>query len=509
MAWSSTFLAALAGNVTPRFRLNRVLFNTEAGDAVALSSESGSPRIARVRVDGQEINPHTLSVTWGRCVVELIGEDLGDLRTRIARGTFFELLVGFDNMVEADFERIALGGVVSIRRNAGPAWSLEMLDLPASLRQRPTTTAADALLFAPIHRGGGGSSTTLSSNYTPGDATLNVVSTGGATYAATGASLGLLITPSSGDPFYVLSTGAPTANTYTGCTAGYMGTTDVAAVAGDSVWNIAYLSGHPISVALRVLTSGRGTANGSYDDYPGSWGLSVPVGLVDLNDAEAYRDTVSVPGGGAWVAQQAITEPIEDAMSWLIQWLAVSGHYLAMRQGCVTVRAWQPSATPIATPVTEWEIVDDDVVSFVAHEWWYEGQDSEHSGIKTYTATTNTSYDDTYVYHRPISDIRVFDMSAFVFSNEANIQADVGLRLQEAATRTPERVVLKLRGFKWSAMAVGDIARLTSRVLVSRLEYGGLTGRRCVVTKVSATWGETPVTEVAMLIYPVAGDAWA
>jgi hypothetical protein len=509
MAWGAAFLAALSSRAfTPRFRLRRVLFGSEAGDSITLSSESGSPRIVRVRVDGQEINPYTLSVTWGRVVVELIGDDLGGLRTKIARGTFFELLCGSENMAEADFERIAIGGVTSLRRNAGPAWSLELLDLPATLRQRPTSTAAETQLFWPIHTGASGSANSLTSNYTAGDATINVGTTSGATYAQTSGYIGLLVTPTSGDPFYVLATGS-TGTTYTGCIANEMGTTDTNAVTGDQVFNVAYLSGHPISIALRILTSRGAGANGSYDDYPASWGLGVPIGMVDTTDAEAYRDTVSVPGGGAWVAQQAILEPAEDGMSWLIQWLASSGHYLAMRQGRVTVRAWQSSATPVATPVTEWVITDADVVAFVSHEWWYEQQDGEHRGLGVVTYSTSASVSSTYVYHRPIADAAVYDMSAFVFSNESNIATEVLGRMTEASNRTPEHITLRLRGYQWSAMAVGDIARITSTVLQSRLETGGLAGRRCVVTKVSATWGEAPVTEVSLLVYPVAGDTWS
>lgn len=508
MPWGAPFLAALDGNVTPRFRLTRVLFGSEAGDTVNLSSESGNPRIARVRVDGQELNPYTMSVTWGRVVVELIGDNLGDLRTRIARGTFLELWCGFEGMAEADFERIAVGGVTSLRRNSGPAWSLELIDLPAMLRQRPTSTTAETMLFWPIHTGASGSANTLSANYTAGDATVFVGTTSGATYAEASGYIGLLVTPTTGDPFYLLATGS-TGTTYTGCIGNVMGTTAVDAAAGDAVFNVAYLSGHPITIALRVLTSRGVTGNGVYDDYPSSWGLGVPIGLVDQNDAESYRDTVSVVASGTWNAQQVIIEPIEDGMSWLIGWLAASGHYLAMRQGCVTVRAWQTTVKPIATPVPEWTIVDNDVVSFAAHEWWYEQQDSEHRGVSARTYSTSSAVTSSYVYHRPIAEAAVYDMSAFVYANESEVATEVVNRMTEAANSTPERITLKLRGYKWAAMAVGDTARITSDVLVSRLEEFGLSGRACVVTKVSATWGEAPVTEVSLLVYPESGEPWA
>lgn len=508
MPWGAPFLAALEGNVSPRFRLTRIAFGDEAGDTLNLSSESGTVRIARVRVDGQELNPYTMSVTWGRVVVELIGDNLGDLRTKIARGTFLQLWCGFEGMADADFERIAVGGVTSLRRNSGPSWSLELLDLPAMLRQRPTSTTEATMLFWPIHTGASGSANSLSSNYTAGDTTVIVGTTSGATYAEASGYIGLLVTPTTGDPFYLLATGS-TGTTYTGCIDGVMGTTAVDAVAGDAVFNVAYLSGHPITIALRVLTSRGVTGNGSYDDYPSSWGLGVPIGLIDQTDAESYRDSVSIVGSGAWNAQQVITEPVEDGMSWLIQWLAASGHYLAMRQGCVTVRAWQSSAAPIAIPVAEWEITDNDVVSFVAHEWWYEQQDGEHRGLGARTYSGSFSVTSTYVYHRPIAEAAVYDVSGCVFSNQTEIATEIVGRMTEAANRTPERVTLKLRGYQWSAMAVGDIARLWSNVLVSRIEEFGFAGRRCVVTKVSATWGEAPVTEVSLLIYPVAGELWA
>jgi len=507
MAWSALFLSKLGSTaVTPRFRLERVRFNSEGGDSLTLWSDKGNLRIARVRVDGQELNPFSMAVTWGRTVVELIGQDLSEVRDSISRGTFVALYLGFEGDSDAQYERIAIGGVRSIRRNTGASWSLELLDVPASLRQRPTTDATAALLFYTI--GVDVSNIASTVDYTAGLGSLTVSSTSGRAYLETGGSGALLVTPSGGDPFYVTFSSA-TGTVYTINGVSQMGTTDAAAAAGSDVLNVAYLAGHPITIALKVLTIGLGGANGAYDTYPTSWGLSLPVGLVDLSDAEKYRDKVMVVAAGSWGAQVVVGEAQTDAMSWLQGWLAQCGCYLAMRQGCVTVRAWQSSATPINTLTTNYAITDADVVSFESHQWWYESQDMEFYGTKFYSNGVTTSTSDSTVYHRPIGAWHEYDATGFVWSNGAAIGDDVVLRMRETGQRTPEYVNLRLRGYRWAELSVGDLVLLTSKVLVSRIDADGYDERRAVVVKVSATWGEAPITEVGLLVYPKSTERWA
>lgn len=512
MSWGAAFRLKLAGVFTPRFRIEWTRFNSESGAAITLSSESGAPRIGRVRVDGMEINPHTLGVTWGRCVVELFS-DVSSLRACVTQGGFLSVYVGLEGYAAADFELLFVGAIRALTMEDGPTWKLELIDMATALRQRPTNVVAESQLFHTIgvdgYPTGGPSTTTLSANYTAGSGTLLVGSTTGATYqdSAGGSYIGLLVTPSSGDPFYAVATGS-TGTSYTGVTGGAFDTTDTNASSGDDVQNIALIRSHPITVALRVLTSGKGGSNGTYDTLPSSWGLSVPVGFVDVDDAENWRDVVGQPASGSFTANVMATEAQDDAIAWMTTWLNACGCYLATRMGKLTVRAWQPSAVPIGEVGTTWTVTDADMVAPPKHEWWYDGQDVEYAAVIAKCSTVSTSRSSTYVHHRPSQPTRTFDMSTLVFANETAVADSVSLRMKEAALRKPEAITLRLRGMHWAAASVGDGCRITSSLLTSRLEAGDFNDRRGVIVRVSGLWGEEPVSELKVLVYPAEGATW-
>lgn len=507
MSWSAQFIADLAKPaLAPMFRLDRILVGTASGQPWSISSHGTTPAIRRVRIEGQELNDYSCTSTWGRTLIEVVGTDLGDLGECVPRGTFLALYMGFGGYASWDFQRISWGQIRQVRRTSATTWTIELVDAPTGLRQRPTNDVTAIELFYDLDPD---EYTTISSNYVTGDATLNVADTTGF-LKPTGSGGAVLVTPSVGDPFFLAYTGT-TGTTFTGVgSTDLMGTTIVDAASGDVVSRVAYLAAHPITIALTVLTSGYGGANGAYDILPTSWGLQVPTDYVDVSDALWWRDSVAVVSTGSYTWQVAVLESQPDGLAWLSNLLAAGGFFLAMRQGSLTVRAQQQAQAPIAVTWDEWNITDDDIVSVDEHEWWCSDSQEEFASVAAVMATGSTSVTTAAVYQRPAAVVTTYDVSAVCFTNGTAIRTEMTNRLTEARTVTPERITLTLRGWWWAQMTPGDLGRLTTTRVHSRLEgSGGVVERRIKITKVSPSWEAAPITQVRMLIYASRADTWA
>lgn len=503
MAWSSTFIADLANPaLTPMWRLDRVLVGTASGLAWSCYSHGGSPRIRRVRIEGQTLNEYTGAVTWGRTLIEVVGDDLGTLADCVPRGTFMALYLGFPGYAAGDYQRVAWGQIRQVRGRR-PTWTIELIDAPTGLRQRSVNAVGEIELCHDIDPD---EYTTLDADYTPGDASITVDSTTGFV-RPTGENGAVLITPTSGDPFY-LTWSANTGTTFTVGTSSVMGTTQVAAVVGDRVSRVAYFNDHPIANALKILTSGFAGANGPFDVLPVSWGLQVPSGFVDITDALFYKDSVATTGG-AYSWQHTLLASQPDGLAWMTTELAAGGFYLAMRQGSITVRAIQQTIAPIAY-YGEWAITDSDIVEVTSHEWWSPDTQEECASVAAITAGASTSVTTTMVYQRPAAVVASYDVSEKVWANQAAIRTEMTNRLTECKTTTPEKLTVRLRGWWWGQMCCGDLARITTARVHSRLSGpDGFNGMRCKVVQVSPSWDGPPVTDVTVLVYPVRGTTWA
>lgn len=508
MSWSTRFQDDIKASVyTPLFRLERVQFNTEAGGEFAIYSNLGSPRIARVRVEGHEVSPQSLSSTWGKCSVELAGEDLGDLHELVARGTFVALYAGFGGYADTDYQVVALGQVRNVKGSA-PRWVVEIIDVPSGLRQRPTTNAYDALLFDDVD-----STTTLSAAYVVTDTTLTVVSTSGFARETGGTgAIRITSTALSVDPYYLVYS-ATTATTFTVSAANKMHTARTIADIGDLVEEVAYLYGHPIEIALKVLCSTGAGTNGTYDVLPSDWGLYVPVGFVDVDDAAAYQAGVAKVGAGSYLWEWPQVGAVDDGIGWLTTWLAAGGFFLTMRQGAITVRALQAATTPVGLGTVA-DIVDADVAQVLEHEWFSSLHDTEWANNRVYARnssfvlTSTLSAGNTSVYQRPSGEIRDWDVSDRVFDNDAEIEAEQLNRVYEASERVPERIVLACAGLRLAGLCPGDIVTLTLDTHSRLAGPGGFDRRACWVYKVSADW-TTPGVQVGLLVYPTVGDLWS
>lgn len=503
MSWSARFIDDLASTaLTPIWRLQHLQLHTEAGAETRIYSHAGTPRIGRVRIDGAKLNDYDLTTTWGRTVVELVGEDLGPLAEAGPRGTFWALYLGFPGYADSDFQRVAFG---QWRQLSGrkPAWVMELVDAATGLRQRPVNETASMTLFYNLDPD---LTTSTTADYVTADTTLTVNSTSG--FARKTGGNGIIhVTPTSGDAFWLRWSGS-TATTFTVTATNELGSTRADSLTGSTVARAALLEDHPIVIALQVLTSTGGGANGAWDVLPTAWGLAVPIGYVDYFDSYQYATHVAVVSAGSYKWSLALLAPEADAFGWLQTTLRAGGFYLTMRQGCLTVRAQQQSMVPIAA-LTDWQITDADIVE-VSQEWWSSDHQTEYGSITVAMASSSLSYTGTVVYQRPGEVNYTYDMASMVFSNQSAVQTEMLNRLVEAKKRTPEVLTLTLRGWWWAQMTPGDLGRVTTSRVVSRwFGAAGFADNRCKVVQVSPSWDSAPVTKVTVLVYASEATTWA
>ena len=203
---------------------------------------------------------------------------------------------------------------------------------------------------------------------------------------------------------------------------------------------------------------------------------------------------------------------VDDGIGWLASWLGEAGIFMTMRQGRVTVRGLQAASTPIGARSVA-DIVDADIVAIVAHEWFASTASTEYAQTRVFAysagLTSSLSTGTTDVYQRPSGEIRDWDASDRVFTNDALVRAEVLNRVYEVGERTPELLVVVTAGLRFAGLAPGDIVTVTCARVHSRIDgRGGFDRRACYVVKVSSDW-TSPSVQVGLLAYPSAGDLWA
>jgi len=350
-------------------------------------------------------------------------------------------------------------------------------------------------------------STTLTSAYAVGDATLNVASTA-AFNRATGGSYLLKVnstaTSGSGDASYYLTATGSTGTTFTGVSAtGQFGTNSKRALSGDTVEEVYYVTGHPVDVLLKVLMSTGTGGNGSYDKLPAQWGFGLPQEWIDIDDAERWRDGVIKVASGTYTWDLFTEEAITDPGGWLAALYAAAGIWLTMRQGRLTVRAAQDPYDDVNAIDSEVTITDDDIVEVREHELYDGNIPIEYTDVYVQTGTGGAYSASTTPDTFPSSVTQTVDLSVTVWSNEGAVRTEVARRLLAWAAFVPERLDLTLRGWELAELCPGDIVHLTTSLASGRGEADGETfaDRPALVTEVAPAWGGA-TTDVSLAIVP-------
>lgn len=475
MPWEPFFLDALRGRrLSPQYRLEVApVPGFLPGLGLHLHSHSrGYGHPAVLSLQGASVQAGLLNVAdWSHSVGSLsIGiRSTVDVRKTIPRGILVQLMMGLAGWDEEDYQPIFRGQVQDIRWT-GQQWQLSARSLLGAISTR---FGSEPSLFHEL------TSTTLASGYSPTDTELELVDkTGLAALTEVGSYL-VLVTPDAGSPFFLTATGL-SGETLEGVSAtGQFGTTAGAATAGNTVQICAYLPQDPVEAALTVLTSIDGTGgNGPYDLGPDSWGVGLPFGYVDLDDAILTRNAIRPGSGDPWWDIYS-TGPQPNALSWLQGILQPAGIWLAERQGCITVRSVQDvgELTYGFSP-----IFDRDIVSITASAWAPE-QPAEYRQLDVVGPTGTATELADPLDSRPGVALKTNTLP-YAFTNEANWVAKVHSRLFDWHTKVGESFEIELVGWRYAHLCPGDLILLGSRYLRTRYDQESV----ALVTSVQPNW---------------------
>lgn len=347
MPWTAGFIAALGQTNQADFRLRKVpSFTALPGSTAFTAGSTYSPvRVVALSpgvpmaLSGQSLSVPSFSVSQGTFRVGLAGvSESQSVTASLPRGSAAVVEMKIGSVILP--EPIMVGQVRDVS-GIGPQSVISCWDALSLVISRPEMAVSpsvnDAMLFSQTDPDSGHTDT-LAANFNFGTDTTITLSSAPTMERETGRPGAVLITPSGGgDPYIVTFTGT-SGNDLTGVsTTAIYGTTGSNASIGDAVQEVAYINRNPVSMAIRVLTStGTGT-NGANDTLPASWGLGVPIDLIDV---QGFIDCVSAtaPASGAAAVHTVATSPQGPALSWLQSTLQTYGMWLCMRQGQISIR---------------------------------------------------------------------------------------------------------------------------------------------------------------------------
>ena len=504
MAWSDAFIDGLSSralSIVFRLRIRQQFDEpaVEPGDYVIYSVPGMGEEdltIVDLSVEGASLRSREWSTTTGGIEVRIGGRGSGRMLCRRAlRGAVIEL----EASIGGDYETIAVGQLDGSALEWRGLWVLRAASLLGALRARLSTDVDRSQLFY-LAASDGVTYPTGTPFWLPGDSTLTVDDTAGFQYMTDSTSGGttgaLLCQVSSGEPFILTYTGT-TATTFTGVTSGIMGTTGLPLPAVPSaedikIKSVAYLNGHPIQVALKILVSTGATgAHGSLDEFPAEWGLGLPQRLIDVVDSAHHRQ---LTGTTTWTS--IVDEAVEDAGAWLREWLAPGGFFLTVRQGLITVRAaFNPDSPMVAD---SFQIGDDDLLELPEWDSYDDDAEAEYQTVTVYgVAVAGTSYTPKSL---PCLYDPIVDQSGRLFSGETTEAERVMEHLGPYYTRVAEvyTVVVPL---PFARLTPGDWGQLHFTAPSRRAGVASLDGRRAMVASVDVEWMSGRVT-LRLMAFP-------
>lgn len=470
--------------------------------------------------DGTRVTLGSWSGTVGGWTFEISG-DLTRFRQYFTRGTYVEIQAGFDGYdipsASAAFTNLGQMQLVGFGRVKDVRWgrsgvTLEIADATVVLDSRATKdgdglTLFDDLLDPPT--------TYLTSDYTAGDTTLNVGTTGNFKDGEAGTDQVLAF-----GGLYYLYTGT-TATTLTIPATPDFPTGTAADVAADGTENavvtqVFHLAGHPLELALKILISrvGDGTY-GTYDTLPTGWGLGIAERYLDTGDIEAERAAVMRVSSGTYTIDLLEATAVSDPKGWMMGWLNLLGVVATVRQGKLTLRA-ATLATDRRRGVVG-KIVEADVrLTEATGSWWDPGQASEAGDLYVTSALDSASDTSDRVQTLPAVDQVQIDVSGYVFNaSSAYILNEILGRLQPFYTRVPEILTLPLAGLHWARVSALDWVTVTLPRVRSdgglgigartRHDYSG--GLDCLVLQVRPDWRKGTTT-IVVAYHPVSQATW-
>lgn len=441
------------------------------------------------RITHGSLRPGSWSRTYGSLEIGITGDV--NVRPYTARGQVIALRVGLEGQEIADFERVWMGQVRNIRWDADH-WVLEAAELPAALVNRFDSDSTRSLLFHGL------TTDELADDWEYGDEPLEVVTGGGFERSSeAGDRYCLLVTPTEGDPFFVLAD-TRSAGEFTDLTAGADGpggsmfsTWPTQAEQGDAVQECAYTETHPLHAVLRLLeSSGTAGTNGDYDLLPLEWGYNIHNQYIDEQDTEYFAE-VCAPTSGSTQWQLVVTEAQEDGLAWLTSWLAPGGFFVCLRQGSLSARGVRsPSVEQNGLWVDAATITDDDLVPGTIYYDTYDPDSPvEYGAIRVIAPPrslgTGWAETETDIGTRPVRSEAVVQLQA---DWDDNWGEHLTARLGPWLLRVPERLSVQCAGLRTAHVTLGDFVRVESAHVPAPRSRTDAAARRWLVVGGGPDW---------------------
>ena len=494
MTWSNAFVNSLdLPSKTTEYALRFIGHSNDYFlGAGATIRQSGLINIAaaEVTIDNARVTPQRWSVNFGGFSI-LINGDLRPIDVSAFRkGAIAELHMRRNGIPE----RVAIGQLRSLSGGRG-VWRLEFGDFISALTSRLSTKKEELNFYY-----NAGKSTVVTSGHTFsfGSSPADRLYLDDITIFEKDSNFDgmAFVTNGSGTTSYYRWSG----KTATTGTAGYLTITDTGqwpAIAdlnglavGDKVVSIARLQGRPDFVFARTLMSTGGATQGTYDDYPASWGSGIDwnPNLINNQDMSLWYDAYKT-ASGAHEVQFAIDTPQDSGIRYLIDKFLNMGMWPVFRQGKISWRVCQDPELALNVTISA-HIKNNDIIAIESHAIYSPSQSVVYakSTIVTSSAVGNevrSSVDISNVQALPANDEISRDNKLIyrIDTPAQSAQAVVDLaRMAPWDQYTYEELVLAVHE-RFAGLVAGDIVAITSGYIYGFKEATGKTylGRRGMI----------------------------
>lgn len=508
MPWSTALLSALAAPAA-RLRLSLAKIPDSWGPGTSAGAATSDPRTgvggistdAAIAMSSQSVSVPRWTTNRGTARVGLGSIAAGHwVAQNMPRGSLVQIGGRVAGMATAD--RLFVGQLRDLE-GVGPRTIVSAWDILASLGTQTGWFAgldSGALFY---HCDPDSINTrTLALRYTPGDTALgcNAATNFGKPTGADGA---VLVTPTSGTDPFLLTFSSQSGAVVSGVSDahGWGAPSSVAAV-GSTVQEVAWMAGHPLRVARRILASTGNGTNGADDVYPAAWGFGLPAAYIDTVGINLWAGLTD-PRSGTHSVRIVSTTP-QDGLSWLEGRLSAYGMWLTMRQGQVTGRGavdYGGSRPPLVMTLDRSRILRGEPVRSL----YDSGSSAEYARTATrYGTVSPTTVESalTLPDTRPAHGSYLTDYGDELYQNQANIAARLNQRLGAYRERIPVSVDVSCR-LDAAQLCPGDWVLLKHRGVWTQDDLdGGPTV--AMVAEVSVDWSAGVVT-LTLYIQPGEG----
>jgi len=498
MPWSTALLSALAAPAA-RLRLSLAKIPDSWGPGTSAGAATSDPRTgvggistdAAIAMSSQSVSVPRWTTNRGTARVGLGSIAAGHwVAQNMPRGSLVQIGGRVAGMATAD--RLFVGQLRDLE-GVGPRTIVSAWDILASLGTQTGWFAgldSGALFY---HCDPDSINTrTLALPYTPGDTALgcNAATNFGKPTGADGA---VLVTPTSGTDPFLLTFSSQSGAVVSGVSDahGWGAPSSVAAV-GSTVQEVAWMAGHPLRVARRILASTGNGTNGADDVYPAAWGFGLPAAYIDTVGINLWAGLTD-PRSGTHSVRIVSTTP-QDGLSWLEGRLSAYGMWLTMRQGQVTGRGavdYGGSRPPLVMTLDRSRILRGEPVRSL----YDSGSSAEYARTATrYGTVSPTTVESalTLPDTRPAHGSYLTDYGDELYQNQANIAARLNQRLGAYRERIPVSVDVSCR-LDAAQLCPGDWVLLKHRGVWTQDDLdGGPTV--AMVAEVSVDWSAGVVT---------------